>query len=95
LCLGVDEDNITKVIHKIVKHIGIHALLIMWNIWCTRNKLVFDNIHLDMHLIVATIFSRLHLAHKDFGTDCDSYSHSKDGELATWGRGHHNSQIVG
>jgi len=29
--------------------IGILAPPIMWNIWCTRNKLVFDNIHPDMH----------------------------------------------
>jgi len=83
LCISVDVDNIAKVIHKIVKDIGILAPLIMWNIWCTRNKLVFDNIHSDMHATVATIFSQLHLAHKAFGID--SYSHSKDGELAAWG----------
>jgi hypothetical protein len=61
-------DNITKVIHKIVKDIGILSPLIMWDL-CTRNKLVFDNIHKDMHSTVATIFSQLHLAHKAFGTN--------------------------
>ena len=69
LSLGVDMDKIAKVIHKIVKDIRILASLIMWNIWCTRNKLVFDNIHPYMHSSVATIFFQLNLAHKAFGTD--------------------------
>lgn len=44
-----------KVIHKIMRDIGIIAPLIMWNIWCSRNKIVFDNIQPDM-LLTAGIF---------------------------------------
>ena len=62
-------DNIDHVIHKIVKDIEILAPLIMWNIWCIRNKLVFGNIHPDKHSTVPTIFFQLHLAYKSFGTD--------------------------
>ena len=62
LCSSLDMDDMAKVIHKIMRDIGIIAPLIMWNIWCPRNKLVFDNTQPDMPSTVGTIFSQLHHA---------------------------------
>jgi len=53
---------------KMVIEIGIIAPLIMWNIWCTRNKLVFEGTQSVTTSNVASIFSQLHISHRAFGS---------------------------
>jgi hypothetical protein len=89
----IDMNNIAKIIHKIVSDIGILAALIMWNIWCTRNKLVFDNIQPNMHSMVVTIFSQHHLAHQAFGTNSlETRTHTS--RMVSWQHGDEDTMIL-
>jgi len=40
--------------------------LIIWNIWCTSNKLVFEGTQSTITSVVASIFSQFHISHCAF-----------------------------
>jgi hypothetical protein len=42
ICHNVGLDNISKILQTLVDELGILAPLIMWNIWISRNKFIYE-----------------------------------------------------
>ncbi|KEH25378.1 transmembrane protein, putative [Medicago truncatula] len=65
-----------NVMEKIVFEVGIIAPLIMWNIWCIRNKFVFEGTH---HSLQRVMRRRKELQSEK--NDRESYNQNEKGEV--------------
>ena len=50
----------------LVSMIGSIAPIIMWNLWCTRNKFVFDGIQLIVSTTVSAVYAQLQVSQSTF-----------------------------
>lgn len=56
LFMNIVLDNLPKVMHILVKVLVTISPLIMWNIWCSRNKLILEDQKFVASSIIATSF---------------------------------------
>jgi len=67
--LEPDSFNILDALQNMVVEAGNIATLIIWNLWCTRNKFVFEVEQTKMvtDSTVDSIFSQLYISRRAFG----------------------------
>jgi hypothetical protein len=54
------------IMQMLLSKIGSVAHIIMWNLWCTRNKLVFNGIQPIVSTTVSTFYSQLQVSQRAF-----------------------------
>jgi len=59
LCANNPSSNMKDTIHMLLSKIGSVAPIIMWNLWFTHNKLVFDGIQLIISTMVTVVYAQL------------------------------------
>ncbi|AET03840.1 hypothetical protein MTR_8g076330 [Medicago truncatula] len=63
LCINNPSSNMRDIIQMLLSKIGSVAPIIMWNLSCTRNKLVFDGIQLIVRTAVSAVYAQLQVSH--------------------------------
>ena len=74
MCHKVGLDNISKILATLMDGAGILAPLIMWNIWISRNKFIFEGTTPVKYQIMTSIFTQLHVSNQAFESPT-SHSH--------------------
>jgi len=65
--LESDRLNILIALQNMVFEVGNIATLIMWNLWCTMNKFVFEETKIVIDSTIDPIFSQLYISRRAFG----------------------------
>ena len=92
MCHKVGLDNISKILATLVDEAGILAPLIMWNIWISRNKFIFEGTTHVKYQIITSIFTQLHVSKQAFESPT-SHSHRAIREVC-WNKGDEDAMIL-
>lgn len=65
--LESDSLKILDALQNMVVEEGNIATLIMWNLWCTMNKFVFEETKIVTDSTIDSIFSQLYISQRAFG----------------------------
>ena len=66
LCANNPSSNMRDIIQMLLSKIGSISPIIMWNLWCTRNKLVFDDIQPIVSTTVSAVYAQLQVLQRAF-----------------------------
>jgi len=66
LCANNPSSNMKDIIQMLLSKIGSVAPIIMWNVWCTHNKQVFDGIQLIVSTTVSVVYVQLQVLERAF-----------------------------
>jgi hypothetical protein len=66
LCANNLLSNMRDIIQMLLSKIGSVALVIVWNLWCTRNKLTFDGIQSIVSTTISVVYAQLQVSQQTF-----------------------------
>jgi hypothetical protein len=88
--LSIGMDNFSKMVLVLVRDLCIIIPLIMWNIWCDRNKVVFD----QHQSIASSTVVAVHTQHQVFGLTNSSHGPRPTREVRCWQHGDVNTTVL-